>query len=237
MKIFVIFSRIPRETETEGSAADRSNGFSALSEMEGDEEEPSQSLKPLNSLKSLKSLKSVESVESMESMESTESLESTESVDAMEKFFCNICERTFRLEAQLVRHQRIHSDCRPYPCVECGKCFPWPEHLKAHMKLHLREKKAWQCADCGQNFSASSALKKHQRQHKNEFRYRCDECGESFYTSEPYKIHVRRHQDHRPFKCGQCEKVRPKMKKKSKMKKFFQFSFEFCENSNLKYEN
>lgn len=51
---------------------------------------------------------------------------------------CNTCGKTFSRRDNLMTHQRVHTDERPYKCVPCGKAFRWMSALRHHEEMHRR---------------------------------------------------------------------------------------------------
>lgn len=54
------------------------------------------------------------------------------------KHWCFICFKGFRDKADLVRHDRIHTGEKPYPCPDCGRKFSYTSSLYKHQLIHRR---------------------------------------------------------------------------------------------------
>ena len=86
------------------------------------------------------------------------------------------CEREFDQRADLLRHQRTHTDEseRPHKCAQCEKSFLYPKDLKRHQATHLDnedgDKPSFHCevASCEygpgkQGFSRKDGMIRHMR--------------------------------------------------------------------------
>ncbi|XP_029368670.1 zinc finger protein 184 [Echeneis naucrates] len=92
-----------------------------------------------------------------------------------------------------------HSDSHAGPrhllrCGQCGKCFPHPSNLKAHLQTHTGER-PFCCSLCGRSFTKLSNLKAHRRVHTGERPYCCLACGKRFTQKCNLKRHQRIHLD------------------------------------------
>uniref|UniRef100_UPI0037E8D669 uncharacterized protein n=1 Tax=Semicossyphus pulcher TaxID=241346 RepID=UPI0037E8D669 len=94
-------------------------------------------------------------------------------------------------------HSDSHSIAGPrnlQRCGHCGKCFPHPSNLKAHMQTHTGER-PFCCSLCGRSFTKLSNLKAHRRVHTGERPYCCLACGKRFTQKCNLKRHQRVHMD------------------------------------------
>lgn len=84
------------------------------------------------------------------------------------QFLCNIgsCEKRFARVDELKRHQRTHSDYRPYGCDRCNKAFTRSDHLITHKRTHTGEK-PYQCPHCDRRFARSDERSRHIKTHMN----------------------------------------------------------------------
>lgn len=94
-----------------------------------------------------------------------------------------------------------HLDSQPHAgprhllrCGQCGKCFPHPSNLKAHLQTHTGER-PFCCSLCGRSFTKLSNLKAHRRVHTGERPYCCLACGKRFTQKCNLKRHQRIHLD------------------------------------------
>ncbi|KFO60867.1 Zinc finger protein 256, partial [Corvus brachyrhynchos] len=54
-----------------------------------------------------------------------------------------------------------------YECGECGKRFPTTNELLMHQRVHTDER-PFRCPDCGKGFKENSSLIVHRRVHTGE---------------------------------------------------------------------
>nr|CDS27254.1 early growth response protein 3 [Hymenolepis microstoma] len=93
---------------------------------------------------------------------------STSTVAKEKQFVCNAegCEKRFARVDELKRHQRTHSDFRPYTCNVCDKGFTRSDHLITHRRTHTGEK-PYSCQYCDRCFARSDERSRHLRTHTN----------------------------------------------------------------------
>ncbi|GAB0086669.1 hypothetical protein DMENIID0001_007700 [Sergentomyia squamirostris] len=132
-------------------------------------------------------------------------------------FSCNICQRKFRAQHQLINHKRKHIPKAErddtFKCDLCSKKFANGQTLKKHKRLkHTDNRELFQCDICGGNFITPTSLQKHQTVHDGRAPrvHKCDQCGRSFEKKKWLNQH--RKKQHKIFTDLM---LNPKSKKKS----------------------
>ncbi|XP_077614278.1 zinc finger protein 34 isoform X1 [Crocuta crocuta] len=120
--------------------------------------------------------------------------------------YCGYCGKAFRYSANLVKHQRLHSEEKPYKCEECGKAFSQSCEFINHRRMHSGEI-PYRCGECGKTFNQRPNLMKHQRIHTGEKPYKCGDCGKHFSAYSSLIYHQRIHTGEKPYKCSDCGKA------------------------------
>lgn len=100
---------------------------------------------------------------------------------------CSVCDKSFTTELQLKGHKTaVHTT---YLCSECGKTFKNNALLASHQKVHNADK-PFACLKCPSRFKWRVALTYHMTIHDEEKKHVCDECGKSFSTRSSMKSHM-----------------------------------------------
>ncbi|XP_019932962.3 zinc finger protein 184 [Aedes albopictus] len=76
------------------------------------------------------------------------------------RFTCSFCAKKFGTNARLQRHERIHTNDRPYGCRYCSKSFTNETTFRAHERSHTGEK-GYRCELCGKGNPTKTALNSH----------------------------------------------------------------------------
>jgi len=84
-----------------------------------------------------------------------------------------ICEKTEKIN--IMEHQKIYTEEKPYQYEVCNKLFSRNFDLKLHHRTHTR-KKPYQCNVWGNSFIQNNDAIRHQRTHTGEKPYQCDVC-------------------------------------------------------------
>ena len=91
----------------------------------------------------------------------------------------------------MLRHQKYHSDQRPYRCEKCGKMYKTERCLKVHSLVHL-DQRPFVCNVCNKSFLSNSKLKQHSNIHTGERPYKCNYCSRDFTNFPNWLKHTRR---------------------------------------------
>ncbi|XP_069836910.1 E3 ubiquitin-protein ligase ZFP91 [Dendropsophus ebraccatus] len=110
----------------------------------------------------------------------------------MKKYVCPhpSCGRLFRLQKQLMRHAKHHTDQRDYICEYCARAFKSSHNLAVHRMIHTGEKPL-QCEFCGFTCRQKASLNWHMKKHDADsfYQFSCGICGKKFEKKDSVVAH------------------------------------------------
>ncbi|XP_068164084.1 zinc finger protein 692-like [Antennarius striatus] len=108
------------------------------------------------------------------------------------KYVCDhpSCGRLFRLQKQLLRHAKHHTDQRDYICEYCARAFKSSHNLAVHRMIHTGEKPI-QCEICGFTCRQKASLNWHMKKHDAEasYQFSCSICSKRFEKKDSVVAH------------------------------------------------
>lgn len=137
----------------------------------------------------------------------SEKAETQDKSDDQVVYTCDVCDRSFPLQQQLVIHRKNHERERNHPCNNCEKSFFTKYDLAKHVLTHTKQKD-YTCIVCKKSFSRSTLLYRHEKIHTDPKipRHHCGECDRVYLNIADYEKHIITHTKNRPFACSYCEK-------------------------------
>lgn len=98
------------------------------------------------------------------------------------------CEKAFGDSATRHKHERIHTNERPFKCLICSKAFNQRASLRAHEATHNR---GLSCQHCPSSFPVMASLRKHiEAKHSDALEVTCPLCSETSSNSEALHKHI-----------------------------------------------
>ena len=76
---------------------------------------------------------------------------------------CKHCGKCFPYMSAYVKHERKHTDERPYPCKYCPRRFKETSNLYAHERKQHTEGKCFKCNMCEKTFTYKQSLVAHEK--------------------------------------------------------------------------
>lgn len=116
----------------------------------------------------------------------------------MGKFVCKECPYRGSSKANLLSHQRKHTDFRPYACRKCPLKFTTSSNLKKHIRCVHEKKK---------DYKVNFILQFKEIILKYAFFTQCDMCGRCFSTKDEATRHMVSHTGHSQYVCEHCPSV------------------------------
>lgn len=100
------------------------------------------------------------------------------------------CGRLFRLQKQLLRHAKHHTDQRDYICEFCARAFKSSHNLAVHRMIHTGEKPL-QCEICGFTCRQKASLNWHMKKHDADasYQFSCSICSKKFEKKDSVVAH------------------------------------------------
>lgn len=133
--------------------------------------------------------------------------ESSNIVPSSSKYQCPVCQKTMPTKYHLHRHQKSHSDERPFMCIKvnCHRTFKNQSALNEHI-LTVHGKKCHECSypNCSKAYTVMRDLKAHEAVHLQL--YECDwpNCGKTFRDGYNLKTHYQTHTKEKNYSCTDC---------------------------------
>ncbi|XP_065171779.1 LOW QUALITY PROTEIN: zinc finger protein 501-like [Atheta coriaria] len=132
----------------------------------------------------------------------------TNNTSRSRRFQCATCQKRFLSRNDLRKHERIHTDERPYVCEKCNMGFRQCGSLKNHMASKhnedLESPPVFICNYCHKAFPIKERLRLHLRTHTGVKPYQCKHCDKTFARGGQLVQHERTHTGERPYKCKYC---------------------------------
>ncbi|XP_054634409.1 E3 ubiquitin-protein ligase ZFP91-like [Dunckerocampus dactyliophorus] len=100
------------------------------------------------------------------------------------------CGTLFRLQKQLLRHAKHHTDQGDYVCEFCARAFKSSHNLAVHRMIHTGEKPL-QCEICGFTCRQKASLNWHMKKHDADatYQFSCSICGKKFEKKDCVAAH------------------------------------------------
>ncbi|XP_022061398.2 zinc finger protein 345-like isoform X1 [Acanthochromis polyacanthus] len=115
--------------------------------------------------------------------------------DRPENQRCFICEKSFRLRGNLLKHVETHSDDPQRLCGVCGQHVESSDGFSDHLRTH-RETGGGTCDVCGKTFQN---METHMRSHTGIKPFNCDVCGKRFPRPGALRRHKKIHSRTEPL--------------------------------------
>lgn len=123
-------------------------------------------------------------------------------------FKCGKCDKTYKSDFDLFRHEMSHDGKRPYPCPHCPRQLWSSQNLQAHILVRhsgIERKKDVPCDVCGKLFYNKCAVKTHKRYiHVSVKKHKCTLCDKAYKQKQALESHMTVHTGELPVQCTLC---------------------------------
>ena len=126
------------------------------------------------------------------------------------KYNCRLCQKTFVVEAYLLKHFKdIHCDSS-IRCEKCDITLKNKSTLRSHNRVH-KSKNIVKCIYCNyitvfsSNPSNDPMIRHLGNVHGALLPFKCLYCDDKFSTYKLRKRHMKSHDEAKPFKCEHCQ--------------------------------
>ena len=107
-------------------------------------------------------------------------------------FECQKCEKTFKTNVDLKKHQIEHSYLKPFKCPKCEHRSKYRNNMASHITKHNEvDKKSFQCQLCIKTFKSSKHLTKHTICHFDGKPFACLKCEYTTKYERALKKHMK----------------------------------------------
>ena len=113
----------------------------------------------------------------------------------------NTCQKTFATQTALMSHLKVHTNGKPYQCLECDASFSLLVEYKMHAKQKHPDTERLRCTDCYRVFPDTASLEEHRNQ---EHLFECEICGKKFARLAYLQLHVQVHNGEKVYNCRVC---------------------------------
>lgn len=127
-----------------------------------------------------------------------EYLNSWSNVPGERPYKCEVCDKGFSQQANLVKHVRLHTGERPYSCRFCSRTFAQQANLDRHERIHTGVK-PYACSQCWRAFGQKTNLQKHEATHHQEKAFPCFLCRKAFVAKASLEKHQQKMHAHQMY--------------------------------------